>query len=249
MKRVYKVLFAVTILLIPIFLNFLLRMDLCPVIQNDTTPALWLTFWGSYIGAILSSSIAFYVLYKNRRDQFSSLAYQLEKEEINKAMSSAINYVQIYNENNLKMIYNTWRRTNDKVSCQENIRELMDSAFVKFTSFTIRYPNQRLTTDHFFISQQIKYVRLCNLLWDLQLLFSLDSSLWNRPSDIMEKLKDFKPSDIFTSILNSSHENISVFDLLMKRYDIGLEKVESEVRTFLENERKNLEDKFENAKK
>ena len=241
--------FVVAILLIPIFLNFLLRIDLCPVIQNDTTPALWLTFWGSYIGAVLSSGIAFYVLYKSRKDQFSSLAYQLEKEEIDKAMSSAINYIQIYNENNLKMIYNTWRRTNDKVSCQENIRELMDFAFIKFTSFTIRYPNQRLTTDLFFISQQINYVRLCNLLQDLQLLFSLDSSLWNRPYDIMEKLKKIELSDIFKAILNSSHENISVFDLLLEKYDVGLEKVESEVRAFLENEREKLENKFENAKK
>lgn len=249
MKRVYKVSFIVAILLIPIFLNFLLRIDFCPVIQNDTTPALWLTFWGGYIGAILSSGIAFYVLYKNRKDQFSSLAYQLEKDEIDKTMNSAVNYIQIYNENNLKMIYNNWKRTNDKVSCQENIRELMDFAFVNFTSFTIRYPEQRLTTDPFFISQQINYVRLCHLLWDLQLLFSLDSSLWNRPSDIMEKLKDFKPSDIFKAILNSSHEKISVFDLLLKRYDVKQEKVESEVRTFIENERNNLEDKFENAKK
>ena len=249
MKKVYKVLFAVTILLIPIFLNFLLSIDLCPVIQNDTTPALWLTFWGSYIGAILSSGIAFYVLYKNRKDQFSSLAYQLEKEEIDKTMNSAVNYIQIYNESNLKMIYNKWRRTNDKVTCQENIRELMDFAFVNFTSFTIRYPKQRLTADTFFISQQINYVRLCHLLWDLQLLFSLDSSLWNSPSDIMEKLKDFKLSDIFKAILNSSHENISVFDLLLRKYDVGLEKVESEVRAFLENEREKLENKFENAQK
>lgn len=246
MKKVYIIL---GILLIPVLLNFLLRIDLFPVIQKDSTPALWLTFWGSYVGAILSCGIAYYVLYKNRKDQFFSLAYQLEKEEIDKTMNSAINYIQIYNENNLKMIYNKWKRTNDKVSCQENIRELMDFSFVNFTSFTIRYPKQRLNTDPFFISQQINYVRLCNLLWDLQLLFSLDSSLWNRPLDIMGKSKDFKPSEIFTAILNSSHENVSVFDLLLESYGIGLKKVESEVRTFLEHERKNLEDKFENAKK
>ena len=73
--------------------------------------------------------------------------------------------------------------------------------------------------------------------------------MWNSPSDIMEKLKDFKLSDIFKAILNSSHENISVFDLLLRKYDVGLEKVESEVRAFLENEREKLENKFENAQK
>lgn len=249
MKKVYKILFVVAVLLFPVFLNSILRISFGNVIQSNTTPALWLTFWGSYIGAILSSGIAFYVLYKNRKDQFSLLAYQLEKEEIDKTMNSAVNYIQIYNENNLKMIYNNWRRNNDKVTCQENIRELMDFAFVSFTSFTIRYPKQRLTTDPFFISQQINYVRLCHLLGDLQFLFSLDSLLWNKPLDIKEKLKSYELSNIFTGVLNSSHENISVFDLLMKRYDLGLKKVESEVRTFIENERKNLEDKFENAKK
>lgn len=65
----------------------------------------------------------------------------------------------------------------------------------------------------------------------------------------MGKLKDFKPSEMFTAILNTSHENISVFDLLLEKYDVGQEKVESEVRAFLENEREKLKNKFENAKK
>ena len=248
MKKVYKVLFTVSVLVIPAFLNFILRIDLFPVIQHNTTPALWLTFWGGYIGAIISSGIAFYVLYKNRKDQFSLLAYQLEKEEFDKTMNSAVNYIQIYNENNLKMVYNNWKRTNDKVSCQENIRELMDFAFVNFTRFTIRYSEQRLSTDSFFISQQKNYVRCVRLLEDLQLLFSLDSSLWNKPLEIMEKLKDY-PSSIFTDVLNTHHGNINVFNALMESYNIGLTKVESEVRAFIENELKNLEEKFEDAKK
>lgn len=35
----------------------------------------------------------------------------------------------------------------------------------------------------------------------------------------------------------------------MESYNIGLTKVESEVRAFIENELKNLEEKFEDAKK
>lgn len=237
------------VLLLPVLLNFILRINFWGVIQHDTTPALWLTFWGSYIGAILSSGIAFYVLYKNRKDQFSLLAYQLEKEEIEKTMNSAVNYIQIYNENNLKMIYNNWIKTNDNISCREDIRKLMDFAFVNFTNFTIRYPQQRIDKDTFFTTQKKNYVRLCNLLMDLQLLFSLDSSLWNKPLEIKEKLTGYTVSSIFANVLNISHKNKSVFDLLLEDYNIGIVKVESEVRIFIENERKSLEYKFDNAKK
>lgn len=68
----------------------------------------------------------------------------------------------------------------------------MDFAFVNFTNFTIRYPKQRINTEPFFISQKKNYIHWCNLLGNLQFLFSLDSSLWNKPLEIKEKLKAIK---------------------------------------------------------
>ena len=53
------------IIVTPLVINVLMvRPKLFPITGDSSS---WLGFWGSYIGAVLSSAIALYILYKQNR--------------------------------------------------------------------------------------------------------------------------------------------------------------------------------------
>lgn len=111
----------VIVLLIPVILNYVLLIPLkAPIIGDELG---WLAFWGCYLGAIISSAIAFVILYIQRKDnhqennnnrqlQLNVLMYQLQCQwlaEIRKAMAD---YVNIYRENELKELINLMKFCN-----------------------------------------------------------------------------------------------------------------------------------------
>ncbi len=183
-------LFIGVVLSLPILLNIFLMVEWLPVIQAGTTPALWLTFWGSYIGSVISALIAFYVLYVNRKDHFSAMSYELERKSIEDNLSYAVNYISIYSTNDIKQVYNIWKLTNDNVSCRERIKVLLDNAFYHYESFMIRFPTNRLSSELFFLRQQENYLKFVILLQDLQVLFSLDNTYWKSAKSIKEKIDE-----------------------------------------------------------
>lgn len=248
MKKNKIWLFIGVILSIPILLNILLMIEWFPVIQAGTTPALWLSFWGSYIGSIISALIAFYVLYINRKDQFATLSYELERKSIEDNLSYAVNYISIYSKNDITQVYNIWKLTNDKVSCRERLKVLLDSAFYHYESFMIRFPTNRLSSELFFLRQQEKYKKYVTLLLDLQVLFNLDNTHWNTAKAIKETVdEDCCVSKDFISVLSECAEGDNVFNKLLERNNISQKEVEREVRTFFDEERDKLQKKLEKA--
>ena len=101
--------------LLPIALNYILLIPINAPILEDSNG--WLAFWGCYLGALISSAIAFTILFIQRKDnhqenrnnrqlELNILAYQqqcLWLAELRKAMAD---YVNLYNENELKEIIN-----------------------------------------------------------------------------------------------------------------------------------------------
>lgn len=248
MKKIKIWLFLGVVISIPILLNLLLMIEWLPVIQVGTTPALWLSFWGSYIGSVISALIAFYVLYVNRKDQFSALSYELERNSIEENLSYAVNYISIFSTNDIKQVYNIWKLTNDKVSCRERLKVLLDSAFYHYESFMIRFSTKRLSSELFFLRQQENYKKYVILLLDLQVLFNLDNIHWNSAKAIKDTIdEDCCVSNDFISVLSECTEGDNVFNQLLERYKISQIEVEKEVRTFFDNERQKLCEKFNKA--
>ena len=241
-------LFIGVVLSLPILLNIFLMVEWLPVIQAGTTPALWLTFWGSYIGSVISALIAFYVLYVNRKDHFSAMSYELERKSIEDNLSYAVNYISIYSTNDIKQVYNIWKLTNDNVSCRERIKVLLDNAFYHYESFIIRFPTNRLSSELFFLRQQENYQKFVILLQDLQVLFSLDNTYWKSAKSIKEKIdEDCDISSCFISVLTECAEGDNVFNKLLEKNNIIQINIEKEVRTFFDTERENLLKKFDKA--
>lgn len=248
MKKNKIWLFIGVVILIPILLNLFLMIECFPVIQAGTTPALWLSFWGSYIGSLISASIACYVLYVNRKDQFSALSYELERKSIEDNLSYAVNYISIYNTNDIKQIYNIWRLNNDHVLCRERIKVLLDNAFFYYESFMIRFQTKLLSSESFFVNQDRNYRKYVTLLQDIQALFSLDNSHWKSAKAIKDNMGEgWCVSSDFICVLNECVEGDNVFNKLLERNNISQKEVEREVRTFFDIERDKLQNKLKKA--
>ena len=107
--------YAIQLLLIivtPLIINILMVQPILFPITGDSSS--WLDFWGSYIGAVLSSAIAVYILYKqnqqnhieniaNRKIQLSVIKYNQELDKLRDlrtalvAFRASFDYIEITN--------------------------------------------------------------------------------------------------------------------------------------------------------
>lgn len=105
----------ILVLLLPIALNYILLIPINASILGESNG--WLAFWGCYLGAIISSAIAFTILFIQRKDnhrenrnnrqlELNILAYQQQYQWLAELRKAMADYVNLYNENELKEIIN-----------------------------------------------------------------------------------------------------------------------------------------------
>ena len=89
------------IIVTPLIINTLMVLPMQFPITGDSTS--WLDFWGSYIGAVLSSAIALYILYKqnqqnhieniaNRNLQLSVIKYNQELDKLRDLRTALVDF-------------------------------------------------------------------------------------------------------------------------------------------------------------
>lgn len=79
---------ALVVLLMPIALNFILLMPSFTAIVGDEIA--WLSFWGGYLGAIISTATVFIILYIQRKDNES----ENEKNRVDNEVQNKQNRVE-----------------------------------------------------------------------------------------------------------------------------------------------------------
>lgn len=104
-KRYWWIILAVV--LAPLIINVLILWPAFFCFVGEDTD--WLGFWGAYIGTILSSVIAFYVLHKqleqnhaenrnNRELQISILEYQTKSQWLTELKSKMVDYYNAFSQ-------------------------------------------------------------------------------------------------------------------------------------------------------
>ncbi|MDE5550281.1 MAG: hypothetical protein K2I99_02845, partial [Bacteroidaceae bacterium] len=103
------------VIVMPIVVNFILLIPaFLPIVGKNTH---WLAFFGGYIGCLISTLVALFVLYrqlkqnhdeneKNRKLQIKVLEYQQQMQWLHSFREASAQYVQIYNANDLIAIAN-----------------------------------------------------------------------------------------------------------------------------------------------
>lgn len=250
-----KLFFCGLVLLTPVLLNFLLPLAIndIHIIGGNESEVTWLNFWGGYIGSIISSIIAFYVLYVNRKDNFNVLKYQYENSMLQEKIRTLIAYIEIYNINNVKLIYNKWRfKKGDAASLSVEVKELLDKAFITFESFSLNYSANEFDKIPFLKKQKENYTSLVHFLQDFEVLLNFKCESWDKPSDFkayiflhQKECNEIISISFLEAIKNTSQEKDSLFNILCKTYkDITQQTIESQVRTYIETERLKLDKKF-----
>ena len=102
----------------PPLLNFVLSIPaFCRIVGVDTD---WLSFYGGYIGAVITSLITLYVLYKqlmqnhkendaNRALQLKIFQYEQKRQWLSEMRRACFNNLISYNANDLREIRNAIR--------------------------------------------------------------------------------------------------------------------------------------------
>lgn len=145
MKLLKKYWWGILIVLAaPIVINYILLVPAISPIVGDNT--MWLSFWGGYLGAIISSAAAFIILHIQREDnkkqnennrndnqkwnnnnrilQLNTLKYQQEMQWLNAFRQISAEYVSAYNYNDLIRIVNISR--SDAENAFNGIGPLLD---------------------------------------------------------------------------------------------------------------------------
>lgn len=134
------------IILAPIILNFILQIPALTTIVGNNVD--WLSFWGGYLGAVLSSLVAFVILilqlrqnHKENEDnrianskanqannklQLNILKYQQETQWLNMFREVCSEYICMYNYNDLAAIVNMIRENTYPMDIINSIKELFD---------------------------------------------------------------------------------------------------------------------------
>lgn len=254
-KKVYIVA-AIIVLLIPIALNYLLQ---CPspftnIIGGKEASTVWLNFWATYGGSIISVLISLYILSKtmdfnkdqniiNQRIELKKFLYQNQINRLDKIIEDGIELIACYNSNSFKEINNIWIQTNNHEECRLRLKYLMDKSFIAYEKFTIHFSRQELS-NVFFRQQHENYTQLVSLMQDIQLLVMCDNHINSNIKAIKEQtLKlGFLPSPKFAHILNDSNTEESAFNQILKAYScISQVEVEKQLRLFIDEQRKAIE--------
>lgn len=126
---------VIPIIVAPILINWLLlKPKIFDFVGDDST---WLNFWGTYIGTVLSTMVAFYVLYKqmeqnhtenrnNRELQISILEYQIKSQWLTELKSKMVDVYNAFSQNDLTMLGDSYGNYGNNQYIIKEIKRISD---------------------------------------------------------------------------------------------------------------------------
>lgn len=281
LKKYWRVLLIVSITVVaPIIINWAILQPQKFQVVGDCTD--WLTFCGGYLGSILTAGIALFVLWRqlkqnhseneqnrfenekankaNRELQLKVLEYQQQAQWLTSLRVVAIDYISIYNINELIEVQNLMLKDVNAAhnATKELLNRLSKSHLALLMMLTeqdcsrCNKENRPLCRFCFFINRQADNIgKLTKLVMDVQtlvyiLMINKDSSA---TAQILNKLKtDLHTSDIMKEYINEVIETNSLIKevnkLLDKRImsmpEISFTQIDEQVRSFIGKEQERI---------
>lgn len=224
------------VLIAPLLINFLiLQPAFFSFVGEDTD---WLGFWGAYIGTVLSSMIAFYVLHKqleqnhneneyNRKLQISIFEYQQNSIWLLNLKNKFVEFFKAFSQNDIIMLGDLYAMSSNKRQIIEEIKRIMNLMTINSFHKAVMLPEKLDEKEKGFL----RYLSECEceffaLMTDLNVIANLLSI--NEKVIIETKINEYgkKPprnplcskSRRIWEIINSDPE-ISLYDMANIRID------------------------------
>lgn len=257
------VLLIVGILTFPILLNWLLGVSTIPVIGGKESETVWLSFWANYGGTILGGLISLYILkntiehnkLENQIDRdynHNKLIFEQQKIDLENEIERLSLYLQIYDFNRLKFIYNY--RLKEKGQPNESMHMIGNAyslAFERFNRLSVYYTDEEFSSNSFLNQQGNNYLSLLRLLDDMHILLFIVPYNWiNKDlliSNIMriEKENNIKSHCLLKKLRRNSVDKHNILDALFEEYsDIKQEVILTQIRDYIKVRKTEIDNSF-----
>lgn len=266
-KKIGKLIISIILILcFPILLNWLLRISITSVIGGMDSDIVWLGFWANYGGAILGGLISLYILektiyynklesQKDRNYNLNRFLYEQKKSDLDKETERLTLYLQIYDFNRLKFVYNL--RLKEKAGTNESLHMLgnvYSLAFERFNQFSVYYTDEEISSNSFLRQQGENYLSLIRLLDDFQILISINPDNWNNKDLQINNIqwyvreKGLKEHKLRKVVDRKFVNKFNLLDDLFGEYDdICQEKILTQIRDYINQKKIKIENSFINA--
>lgn len=173
----WLILLAIIIMIgLPYILNsIMMKEQLFNYIGKDTD---WLSFWGAYLGAIISSAVAFIILFDTRRQnnanrntQLNLVIYQQEKDRLNDLKIASVKFSNLFDTNDFIAMVAEMNTDRNKVSL--SIKRLLTDIGAQYSELIIHLPTIKKSRSqpeiNFINSLSLYREKFNNLVIDMQI--------------------------------------------------------------------------------
>jgi hypothetical protein len=240
------VIIIVFALVLPICINalYLVNTD-CEILHK---PSEWTTFWGSYLGAIISAGVAFIILHIQRKDnekdnndnrennktqneanrqlQLNIMRYQQEIHWLDNFRSASLEYCHAFNNNDVVLVTNLmWENPKDAFKILKTLYDKLGASEAHFSFLCKNDDKGSILKSDVFKTHLLHQQLLDDIQW-VVLYFTQESPLSRNEVGFANflKFKNYKLTITMTDIMQRIRTNNNWGDFFYKIYNTRVQE-------------------------
>lgn len=233
-------------LVLPICINalYLVNTD-CEILHK---PSEWTTFWGSYLGAIISAGVAFTILHIQRKDneednknnrennktqneanrqlQLNIMRYQQEIHWLDNFRSASLEYCHAFNNNDVVLVTNLmWENPKDAFKILKTLYDKLGASEAHFSFLCKNDDKGSILKSDVFKTHLLHQQLLDDIQW-VVLYFTQESPLSRNEVGFANflKFKNYKLTINMTDIIQRIRTNNNWGDFFYKIYNTRVQE-------------------------
>lgn len=233
-------------LVLPICINalYLVNTD-CEILHK---PSEWTTFWGSYLGAIISAGVAFAILHIQRKDneednknnrennktqneanrqlQLNIMRYQQEIHWLDNFRSASLEYCHAFNNNDVVLVTNLmWENPKDAFKILKTLYDKLGASEAHF-SFLCKNDDKGSILKSDVFKTHLQHQQLLDDIQWVVLYFTQESPLSRNEVGFANflKFKNYKLTINMTDIIQRIRTNNNWGDFFYKIYNTKVQE-------------------------
>ena len=146
------------VILVPIAINYLcLTVFPAPLVGDGK---LWLGFWGSYLGGIITVLSTVYVLYKNHKMDYNRKEYEIQKKYFDSLCVDMGRLCSTIDMDILCFYLMNLNKTEDAINTMQEIGKLEKNINCEYNEFCLKHAHYRGDEGEELLSTYISYAKL-----------------------------------------------------------------------------------------
>ena len=233
-------------LVLPICINALYFVNTdCEILHK---PSEWTTFWGSYLGAIISAGVAFIILHIQRKDnekdnndnrennktqneanrqlQLNIMRYQQEIHWLDNFRSASLEYCHAFNNNDVVLVTNLmWENPKDAFKILKTLYDKLGASEAHFSFLCKNDDKGSILKSDVFKTHLLHQQLLDDIQW-VVLYFTQESPLSRNEVGFANflKFKNYKLTINMTDIIQRIRTNNNWGDFFYKIYNTRVQE-------------------------